>query len=622
MRHSPGTGQRGLLGIDAGGTKTAAVWLDADGTSAPPRAFGPANLQAISEAALIRLLRDIAAVHPPPRAVGIGMAGTRTSADRERLRRAAHRAWPGVPCLATDDLEPALAAADMDAPPNRLCLPRVLVLAGTGSCCLGRTPSGDSAKAGGWGPMLGDQGSAYALALDALRSLVRHAELNGRWGQLGPHLLATLHLNEPDALIPWIRDASRAQVAALAPAILHAAVRRDPVVRAVIERAARDLADTALACARRLVGRPAPVRFVLAGGLLRHPSSLTRRLTALLRSDWPGALIESLRRSAAEGAAALAAQLPPLETVASMPSPGTPRFDASQPVPPDTCHLLPVALQPSPTEACHPESTHLDRMPLSQAIERMLADDARIPSSLLARRPAIERAIRLIVRAFRQGGRLLYVGAGTSGRLGVLDASECPPTFGTPPEQVQAIIAGGPDAVFRSREGAEDDLPAGARALAHRDVGPRDVVVGIAASGRTPFVWGALHEARRRGAPTVLICFQPHLRFRPGTRPTVVIDPSVGPEFLTGSTRLKAGTATKLLLNLFTTLAMARMGKVCGNWMIDLRPSNRKLRDRAVRIACALTDATEPAARAALAAARWNLPRAIARLAPTRSHRS
>lgn len=630
MRQSLGTGQRGLLGIDGGGTKTAAVWLDDDGTATAEKVFGPANLQTLPDAALIRLLREIAATVPAPRAVGIGMAGTRTEADRERLRRAAQRVWPGIHCHPTDDLEPALAAANLDVPPNRLALPRILVLAGTGSCCLGRTSSGRTAKVGGWGPILGDQGSAYALTIEALRSLIRHAEHTGTWGQLGPRLLAALHLNEPDALIPWFRDASKGQIAGLAPDIFRAAATRDPVARAAIARAARELADAALDCARRLLLRPVPARFILAGGLLRHQPSFARRVASLLRAAWPGALIEPLRRSAAEGAAALAAP-PPFLPSGKAPIPRG-RAPAT-PVPPlrgrpdsppdsdfgrssrhDPAFLLPIALRPSPTEACHPDSTHLDRMPVSEAIERMLADDARIPAALLAQRRAIERVIHLIVRGLRRGGRLLYVGAGTSGRLGVLDASECPPTFGTPPDQVQAIIAGGPEAVFRSREGAEDDLPGGARAIAHRAVGPRDIVVGIAASGRTPFVWGALHEARRRRAATVLICFQPHLRFRPGTRPTVVIDPSVGPEFLTGSTRLKSGTATKLLLNLFTTLAMARLGKVRGNWMIDLHPSNRKLRDRAVRIVRALTGTDEPAARDALAASRWNLARAIARL--------
>ena len=244
----------------------------------------------------------------------------------------------------------------------------------------------------------------------------------------------------------------------------------------------------------------------------------------------------------------------------------------------------------------------------------MLREDARLPRALLAEKPHLERALRLIVRALRSGGRLFYVGAGTSGRLGVLDASECPPTFRTPPDLVQGIIAGGVSALFDSVEGAEDDFAAGGSALRFRGVRSRDVVVGIAASGRTPFVWGALHEARRRRAPTILVCFNPHLEFARGQRPTVVIAPRIGPEVLTGSTRLKAGTATKLILNLFTTLAMVRLGKVIENLMVDLNPANAKLRERAIRIVRELTGVDEPAARDALERAGWVVKAALRRL--------
>jgi N-acetylmuramic acid 6-phosphate etherase len=225
------------------------------------------------------------------------------------------------------------------------------------------------------------------------------------------------------------------------------------------------------------------------------------------------------------------------------------------------------------------------------------------------------------VRAFEQGGRLFYAGAGTSGRLGVLDASECPPTFRTPRDMVQGIIAGGPTALWSSVEGAEDDATAGSRAVASRGVTRRDIVVGIAASGRTPFVWGALGEARRRGAATVLLCFNPHVTIARGERPTLVIAPDVGPEILTGSTRLKAGTATKIVLNVFTTLAMVRLGKVRSNLMIDVKASNTKLRDRAVRIVQELTKADHGAARAALEKTGWNIQEACAGLESRQSRR-
>jgi N-acetylmuramic acid 6-phosphate etherase len=253
-------------------------------------------------------------------------------------------------------------------------------------------------------------------------------------------------------------------------------------------------------------------------------------------------------------------------------------------------------------------------MPVVKAIELMASEDAKIPGAILEWRGEIAKAVVLVARAFKRGGRLFYVGAGTSGRLGVLDASECPPTFRTPPKLVQGIMAGGTPALVRSVEGAEDDAVAGAGEIKARKVTARDVVVGISASGRTPFVWGALDEAKRRGAKTVLLCFNPFRMIAGHRRPALVIAPQVGPEVLTGSTRLKAGTATKLILNMLTTLAMARTGRVAGNLMVDLNPSNAKLRDRAVRIVRELCGVEEAAARGALERCGWVVQRACAKL--------
>jgi N-acetylmuramic acid 6-phosphate etherase len=250
-------------------------------------------------------------------------------------------------------------------------------------------------------------------------------------------------------------------------------------------------------------------------------------------------------------------------------------------------------------------------MPLTETIDLMLDEESRVPDAIREHGPELKRLIGMATRSLKLGGRLFYVGAGTSGRLGVLDASECPPTFRTAPEQIQGIIAGGFTALHSAVEGAEDDIEAGARAIEHRGVDSKDIVVGIAASGRTPFVWGALHEARARGAKTALISFNPYLKFTRGTKPDVLLALSVGPEVLTGSTRLKAGTATKLILNILTTLTMVQMGKVMGNRMIDLNPSNVKLRDRACRIVCELTGCSYELAHAALEESRWNVKDAV-----------
>src|SRR5437899_9717612 len=219
------------------------------------------------------------------------------------------------------------------------------------------------------------------------------------------------------------------------------------------------------------------------------------------------------------------------------------------------------------TERANPKSRALDLLRPREIAALMNREDRRAVRAVGRVRAEIATAVNLIVAALRAGGRLFFVGAGTSGRLGVLEAAECPPTFGTPRRLVQAIMAGGRGAVFRSREGAEDDARAAARAVGAR-VRPGDVVVGVSASGVTPFVRAALAAARRRGARTVLVACNPTTTR--GAPADVIIAPAPGPEVLAGSTRLKAGTATKLVLNTLTTAAMARLGKVYGNRMVDL----------------------------------------------------
>ncbi|MDR3636588.1 MAG: N-acetylmuramic acid 6-phosphate etherase [Isosphaeraceae bacterium] len=234
------------------------------------------------------------------------------------------------------------------------------------------------------------------------------------------------------------------------------------------------------------------------------------------------------------------------------------------------------------TEARNPLSETLDCLSAAEIVALMNAEDAKVVAAVRAESEAIALAIEWTAERFRLGGRLIYIGAGTSGRLGVLDASECPPTFGTPPEMVVGLIAGGPVALTRAVEGAEDDPARGAADLQGLNVSPRDLVVGIASSGRTPYALGAVKYAKGAGLATVgIICNRPSLL---GEAVDLEIAPLVGPEILAGSTRLKAGTATKLVLNMITTGAMVRIGKTLGNRMIDLQPTNEKLRIRSRRI--------------------------------------
>ncbi len=237
-----------------------------------------------------------------------------------------------------------------------------------------------------------------------------------------------------------------------------------------------------------------------------------------------------------------------------------------------------------PTEGTNPRTTDIDTLETREVLERIHAEDRLAFEAVGEVLDAVADAVDRVVAALGQGGRLIYVGAGTSGRLGVLDAAEIPPTFGTDPARVQAVIAGGPAAVLRAVEGAEDDADAGAREIAERDVGELDVVLGIAAGSTTPFVIGALREARERGAATVFLTCVPPGDAPPAVEVDVTIAPRTGPEAITGSTRMKAGTATKLVLNSITTTSMVRLGKTYGNRMVDLRVTSEKLEDRGRRI--------------------------------------
>ena len=251
------------------------------------------------------------------------------------------------------------------------------------------------------------------------------------------------------------------------------------------------------------------------------------------------------------------------------------------------------------TEQRNPKSTKIDKLDVLGIVDLINNEDRLVAEAVSDEREAIARAIELVEMALRAGGRLIYIGAGTSGRMGVLDAAEMPPTFGIDPERVHGVIAGGYEALVRSQEGAEDHPEDGVEAINNLDVGQRDFVLGIATSGSTPYVHGALSRARELGARTgFLLCTSPPAPLL--SEHDVVIAPLVGAEVITGSTRMKAGTATKLVLNTITTGAMVRIGKVYSNLMVDLQVTCEKLRDRGERILSELLNLDQPAAAALL----------------------
>lgn len=252
------------------------------------------------------------------------------------------------------------------------------------------------------------------------------------------------------------------------------------------------------------------------------------------------------------------------------------------------------------TERRNPRSTEVDRLPTSEILALMNDEDAGVAAAVRATVPQIARAVDALAERIGRGGRLILFGAGTSGRLAALDAAEWPPTFGTPPDLARAYIAGGPVALTRAIEGAEDNVDLGREDAREAGVGPDDLALGISASGGAPYVLGAMAEARARGALTAGIACRPGSPLEAAV--AIAIIPVVGPEVITGSSRLKAGTAQKLVLNMLSTATMVRLGKVYGNLMIDVQPTNSKLRARAVRIVREATGADEATAAQALAA--------------------
>ena len=600
-----------FLGIECGGTKSVAILTQNNGREAVQIEAGAANLRLLSDVQLVQHFRKIASIHKnssTPDSVAIGMAGARTEGDRQRIRAAAAKVWPNAKCYATNDLETALVAAEA---PDGQRLTRILVLSGTGSCCFGQTPAGKIARVGGWGHFLGDKGSSYEIGLRALKAIVFYYDRDGHWPKLGQRLLRSVQLNEPNELIGWIMKASKAEVAALAVEIFNAWRKGDKIATDIIVAAAESLAVDGANCAHRLVKKGGAVQFVLAGSTLLKQPEFLREVERRLLELCPKGIVTPLRRESVWGAVELAKKLFTDENESE--------YRKAENVP-----LRAPALSAGlpPTEQRNPRSLNLDQLPVEQMITLMLKEDEKIPAAILAEREKIARAVKHITAAFKKGGRLFYVGAGTSGRLGILDASECPPTFRTSPEMVQGIIAGGQQAIWKAVEGAEDDLQAGAEAIQFSHISKKDVVIGIAASGRTPFVWGALLEAKRRKAITILLCFNPTLKVAAQDRPNIIIAPNVGPEVLTGSTRLKAGTATKLVLNMLTTLSMVKLGKVISNLMVDLNPSNIKLRDRAVRIVRDITGADADTAKAALEKNDWAVKATCLQLRKSRKNGS
>ena len=590
-----------ILGVEGGGTKTAWVLVEAvtSGSDAGTEfrildqgKLPPSNLRLTTPERLREVFAEL------PKQVdraGIFVAGCSTEEDRRSLGLICRDIWPNAKIVTGSDRDSGLAAA-LDHGDG------IVVNAGSGSSVTGRR-NDRIERAGGWGHILGDTGGGYFLSIEALRLILREYDLHRGEMQFTAKILHALSLNNLDELVRWAQTADKMEIAMLAPVVFEAAAGGDACVNEIVEEGARVLCEFTEAVASRL-HLLAP-KVALMGGLFYRDSIYTHAFRRRLKKNLPDARVNVAERPPEFGAAWLAAEK--VDRVAFQPK------------------LREIEdLAAALTEQRNPRSENLEKMSAGQLAELFVEEEKFVEDALRGATGELARAIEIVTESLRNHGRLFYVGAGSSGRIGVLDASEIPPTFSASPDLVQGIIAGGTTALYRSVEGAEDEESAGTLALRERGIRNGDVVIGITASGRTPFVLGALSHAKSLGAKTILLTCNPAVaagidRAAPqpaavATNIDLVIALAVGPEILTGSTRLKAGTATKAALNIISTGAMVALGKVRGNLMIDLHTTSAKLRDRAVRVVVDLAKCDYESARRKLEEADWNLRAVVEKL--------
>ena len=572
-----------VIGVDGGGSKTEAVILNEQAQVLGRGRSGSSNIHLVgameAREALGKAMQEAASAADVDlarvQAVVWALAGAGRQEEAGALRALQRELLPGVPGEVVTDAAAALAGG-VGARFG------VVVVSGTGMTVYGEDGAGVSARAGGWGHLL-DAGSGYAIASDALRAIARAVDGSDLPTRLTQRILAVLQLTSPQQLIHWLYAPERqpADVAALAPLVLEEAEMGDLIATDVVMKAADALAAGVDAVVRHLGLHERPsFPLALAGGLLTGNAFYRELAIQSIRTRVPTAHPRLPRFDAAIGAGLLALEMSGLRV--SVPETDMATED--------------VGVWAS--EKRNVLTNNLDERTTLELVGLMHLEDGRAVAAVRPVLPHIAAAVDAIAERMKKGGRLIYVGAGTSGRLGVLDASECPPTFNTDPHQVVGVIAGGRAALTEAVEEAEDNPEDGARAMRDLDIGPLDSVVGIAASGRTPYVMGALAEARERGALTAaLICNLPAPMAEMADH---VLAPLVGPEVLTGSTRLKAGTAQKLILNMLSTGVMVRLGKTYGNLMVDVQQLNAKLQIRARRIVAQACNISEAAAAEAL----------------------
>jgi N-acetylmuramic acid 6-phosphate etherase len=577
--------ERLILGIEGGGTKTDWVLVQYQGNSADVVDQGklpPTNFRLVTEAQLIEIFRLMPS---NVTRAGIFLAGCITAEDRAKLRNLGAQVWPDADIMVGSDRDSGFAAAFQNED-------GIIVISGTGSAVTGRK-NGQVENAGGRGHLLGDRGGGYVICMEGLRLVLRTYDLEHRITPLGSELLRALMLNRMEDLIAWTQSADKMAISKLLPAMFYAAKAGDSEMLEIIKVGAASLAEYTRSVANWLNFDSPPIRLI--GGVFHHQPMYVDLYRSELASLLNASSVELNKTPGALGAAWLAKSV-------NIPVP-------KQKLKTDLAES--DDLNRALTEKSNPRSLLIDQMSTKDLVQLFVNEESSVTEALESRHKELQSGVDLIHSAFEKNGRLFYLGAGTSGRLGALDASEIPPTFGESPDRVQAIIAGGVTALYSSVEGAEDNELQGAGSIIERGVTSRDVVCGITASGRTPFVISALNQARKLGAKTILLTCNP-ARNRSNSF-DLEIDLPTGPELITGSTRLKAGTATKLALNILSTCALIKLGKVQGNWMVDVIPSNSKLRKRAIHIVSQLKNVTAEDAKKLLEETKWSIREALKR---------
>lgn len=575
-----------FIGVEGGGTRTKGVIVTSSLDVIASAEAGPSNYHSVglevAKANIHAVIHDLIRISNIPRknikTAALCLAGVNRKGDYRSMVEMAHAAGLGERVIISSDMVSGLiGGAEV---PCGIC-----VISGTGSTIFGVNKKGERLNVGGWGHLLDDEGSGYYIGLNALKASIRGKDGRLLPTTLGDRIVSELKLESLEDIVDWSLSVTKDKIAALSGVVFDEARKGDRIARHIIDDAADALARGVEIVIGKLGMTRDRFKIVFAGGVFEVNRSYFDRVKERVERSAPRAEVIYPLHDGVYGAALVAQKYHEFDLLRKYrPQDGSKGVGAAG-------------------------AEHLEKKSSIELVDLMNREDAKVAKVVSLAREQIAQAVDLIVGVLRRGGRLIYIGAGTSGRLGVLDASECPPTFGVDPATVVGIIAGGDRAIRHAAEGAEDSAAGAVRDLKNIKLSARDIVTGISASGTTPYVLSALAYAKRAKAATIGIA----CALSPALEKVcdVVICVPTGQELIQGSTRLKAGTATKMVLNCLSTASMIRMGKVYGDLMVDVTPTNRKLVARAQRIIATVAGCSEKEALLWLKRARGNAKTAI-----------